>query len=137
MNTPLPKVIGNQALLSQSISNLLSNAIKFVAKDREPEIRIWAESNGSLVKLWVEDNGIGIAQEDQKRIFKMFERVSLEGYEGSGIGLAVVAKAIEKMGGTVGAESEPGKGSQFWIQLPAAHQPTASNDLTKRPIPVQ
>ncbi|MDB6025121.1 MAG: histidine kinase [Verrucomicrobiales bacterium] len=137
VDSPLPKVIGNQALLSQSIANLLGNAVKFIVKGREPEIRVWAEKTGSVVKLWVEDNGIGIAPEDQERIFKMFERVSVEEYEGSGIGLAVVAKSIEKMGGSVGAFSEPGKGSRFWIQLPAANQPATRNERPGRRLPAR
>jgi signal transduction histidine kinase len=70
------------------------------------------------VWLWVEDNGIGIKPEYQKRIFGIFERVHPEGkYEGTGIGLAIVRKAVERMGGTVGIESDGVNGSRFWVQL--------------------
>jgi signal transduction histidine kinase len=69
----------------------------------------------------VEDNGIGIPKEAQEKIFGMFQRMHRESeYPGTGIGLAIVKKAVERMGGEVGLESEPGKGSKFWIELPGA-----------------
>ncbi|MDB6025732.1 MAG: histidine kinase [Verrucomicrobiales bacterium] len=116
----LPKVRANPGLLGQSIANLLSNAVKFIPKERTPHIRIWSERQGSLVKLVVEDNGIGIAPEDQQRIFQLFQRAGPGSYAGTGIGLAVVAKGVPRMGGTVGVTSRPGEGSSFWIQLPVA-----------------
>jgi len=68
--------------------------------------------------LWVEDNGIGIAPEYQGRIFNVFERLNKsEDYPGTGIGLAIVARAMERMGGKVGVDSEPGRGSRFWIEF--------------------
>ncbi|MEG4441912.1 CHASE3 domain-containing protein [Microcoleus sp. AT9_B5] len=71
-----------------------------------------------IVRLWVEDNGIGIAAEHQKRIFRVFERLhGIESYPGTGIGLAIVQKGIDRMGGQVGVESQLGQGSRFWIQL--------------------
>jgi signal transduction histidine kinase len=74
-----------------------------------------------MVRIWFEDNGIGITREDLTRIFGIFERVHpREIFEGTGIGLAIVRKAVERMGGTVGVESDPGKGSRFWLELPAA-----------------
>jgi len=73
------------------------------------------------VRLWVVDQGVGIPPEIQERIFGIFERgVSSNLYEGTGMGLAIVARAMQRMGGTCGVESEPGKGSRFWIELPAA-----------------
>ncbi len=117
VDSPLPDVQANPTLLGQCIGNLLSNAVKFVPRERTPSINIRAEQEGSFVKLWVEDNGIGIEPEQQERIFKLFERVASD-YEGTGVGLAVVAKAMERMGGSFGVESEPGKGSRFWIRLP-------------------
>ena len=71
------------------------------------------------MRLWVEDNGVGIAPENQARIFKMFERVDRAiAYEGTGIGLAIVRKAMERMGGQMGVESEPGLGSkEFWTTI--------------------
>ncbi|MBD0344871.1 MAG: hypothetical protein ICV63_08605 [Coleofasciculus sp. Co-bin14] len=71
------------------------------------------------IRLWVEDNGIGIAPEYQERIFRVFERLhGVETYPGTGIGLAIVRKGIERMGGRVGVESQLGQGSRFWIELP-------------------
>jgi signal transduction histidine kinase len=73
------------------------------------------------VRLWVEDNGIGISPEAQEQIFEIFYRLhSSADYEGSGIGLAIVRKGSERMGGRVGVESAPGKGSRFWLELPKA-----------------
>jgi signal transduction histidine kinase len=76
------------------------------------------------VRLWVEDNGIGIAPEHRQRIFKVFERLhGEESYPGTGIGLAIVKKGVERMGGRVGVESDPGHGSRFWIELPEDGEP--------------
>jgi signal transduction histidine kinase len=114
----LPKALGAEASLAQGISNLLSNAVKFVPVETRPRVTIRAETIAGDVRLWVEDNGVGIAPEDQTRIFKMFERVDRATvYEGTGMGLAIVRKAVERMGGQLGVESEPGLGSKFWIQL--------------------
>ena len=113
-----PKVLGNSASLAQCLSNLLANAVKFVAPGTKPSVSIRAQDAGPDVRLWIEDNGIGIEPKDQKRIFIMFERVHPESaYEGTGIGLAIVRKAAERMGGSVGVRSEIGQGSRFWIQL--------------------
>ena len=71
------------------------------------------------VRLWFADNGVGIPKEAQERIFKMFQRLD-KSYDGTGVGLTVVRKAVEKMGGQVGLESEPGRGSRFWLELKAA-----------------
>ncbi|MEG3858614.1 sensor histidine kinase [Microcoleus sp. herbarium12] len=77
-----------------------------------------ANEDDRLIRLWVEDNGIGIAPEHQKRIFRVFERLhGIESYPGTGIGLAIVQKAVDRMGGQVGVESQLGHGSRFWIQL--------------------
>jgi hypothetical protein len=93
-------------------------AAKFVAPGTRPSVGIRAQDVGCDVRLWIEDDGIGIEPRDQKRIFNMFERVHSEGaYEGTGIGLAIVRKAAERMGGSVGVQSDFGHGSKFWIQL--------------------
>ncbi|HEX4120951.1 MAG TPA: HAMP domain-containing sensor histidine kinase, partial [Verrucomicrobiae bacterium] len=72
------------------------------------------------VRLWIEDNGIGIDADGKPRLFQMFQRIHSEAYPGTGIGLAIVRKAVERMGGEAGVESKPGKGSRFWLQLPKA-----------------
>ena len=77
-----------------------------------------ANEDDRIIRLWVADNGIGIAPEHQKRIFRVFERLhGIESYPGTGIGLAIVQKAVDRMGGQVGVESQLGHGSRFWIQL--------------------
>jgi signal transduction histidine kinase len=119
--SPLPDVQADPTLLGRCVANLLSNAVKFVPSERTPSIDIRAEQIGSFVKLWVEDNGIGIAPEHQERIFKLFERLAAD-YEGTGVGLAVVAKAMERMSGGFGVDSVPDKGSRFWIRLPCGNR---------------
>jgi signal transduction histidine kinase len=75
-------------------------------------------ADGAFVRLWFEDNGIGIPPESRERIFGMFQRLNRqELYEGTGMGLAIVRKAVERMGGRIGVESEPGNGSRFWVEL--------------------
>ncbi len=116
---PLPPAIGHDATLVQVFANLIGNGIKFVPAERTPEIRVRAESANHWVRVWVEDNGIGIANEHRDRIFRVFERLhNVEDYAGTGIGLAIVKKGVERMGGKVGVESLPGHGSRFWVDLP-------------------
>lgn len=117
VESPLPCVIAHRTTLVQVVTNLLSNAVKFV-KDTEPQVRVWAETSDAWVKLWVSDNGIGIACEHQPRIWRVFERLhGIEAYPGTGIGLAIVQKAIQRMGGEVGVESQLGQGSRFFFAL--------------------
>ena len=118
IETPLLMVTGHEASLIQSATNLLTNATKFVLPGTVPRIRIWTDPVGPQVRIWFEDNGIGIEPTNLVRIFGIFERLhSVKDYEGTGIGLAIVRKSIERMGGSVGAESDLGHGSRFWIQL--------------------
>ncbi len=112
----LPVVLANEAGLTQCFSNLLGNAVKFLKAGEKPEIRVWASPRGEWVRIWVEDKGIGISKDMLPRVFDMFSRGSKE-YEGTGIGLALVRKVAQRMGGKVGVESEEGKGSRFWIDL--------------------
>jgi PAS domain S-box-containing protein len=121
LDEPLPTVLSDRELLFQVIANLVSNAAKFVPPGVCPRIRIRAERLRRGVRLWVEDNGIGIAPEHQDRIFLPFERLhAIDEYPGTGIGLAIVKRAAERMGGAVGVESQPGRGSRFWVDLPSA-----------------
>src|SRR5262249_6957876 len=116
VESELPVVLGNDALLTQCFSNLLGNAVKFVAPGLRPEVRVSAEMQDSVARIWVKDKGIGIPKNAQERLFKMFQKLET-GYEGTGIGLAIVRKVVERMGGKVGVESEPGQGSHFWVEL--------------------
>jgi signal transduction histidine kinase len=117
----LPRVLGHSVTLGQTLTNLLSNAIKFVAPGVTPHVHVRADRHDGSVRVEVEDNGIGIAPEYRDRIFRIFERLNpAEAYPGTGIGLAIVRRAMERMGGRSGVESEPGHGSRFWIELPGA-----------------
>ena len=121
IQSPIPPVIGNSAALTQCISNLLSNATKFVAPGTNPRVQVRADKNGEYVRVWVEDNGIGISEAGQKRIFGMFQRLNpAKEFEGTGIGLTIVRKAVARMGGRVGVESQIGVGSRFWFELKGA-----------------
>ncbi len=116
---PLPTVLAHSTALGQVVTNLISNALKFVPKGVVPSVVVSAETHGNRMRLYVEDNGIGIDPTHRERIFGVFERLhGSSEYPGTGIGLAIVRKGMERMGGKAGVESEPGKGSRFWIELP-------------------
>ncbi len=145
VETPLPKVMGHRTTLIQVVTNLVMNAIKFMLPGVQSQVRVWAQevesggaegvggevvtdisqnnsassaSSSKWIRLWVEDNGIGIKPENQERIFQVFERLhGAETYPGTGIGLAIARKGVERMGGRVGVESQLGQGSRFWIEL--------------------
>jgi signal transduction histidine kinase len=120
IHSPLLPVLAHESSLTQAVSNLLGNAVKFVAPGTTPRIEVRTEARGPNIRLWIKDNGIGIKPKHHSRLFGMFERVTQDGrYEGTGIGLAIVRKAVEKMGGTVGVESDGVNGSSFWIELRA------------------
>jgi signal transduction histidine kinase len=117
----LKPVRGHEAYLTQCITNLLDNAVKFVPPGRQPRVRVWNEIHDGQVRVYFEDNGIGIPKEAQKRIFGIFERMHSDKiYPGTGIGLAIVRKAVERMNGSLGVESTLGQGSRFWVELAAA-----------------
>ncbi len=148
IQAPLYPVLAHKGLLQHVLSNLIDNAVKFIPPQGAPKVTISAEvvSQGSpntrsrklvfsstesatrqmdlaanQVRIWVKDEGIGIPREAHQKIFGIFERgVSSDLYQGTGIGLAIVARAMQRMGGTCGVESELGKGSRFWLDLPAA-----------------
>jgi signal transduction histidine kinase len=111
-------VLADPTLLKIALTNLLSNAIKFVPEGVRPEITVSTTVRRDLCRIQVNDNGIGISKEDQQRIFMPFVRLySEENFPGIGLGLPSVRKAVELMGGRVGVESTPGRGSTFWIEF--------------------
>jgi len=144
IRSPLGTVFAHMPTVQQIFANLIDNGLKFVSPDRPPHLKIWTEKipskvesraskaeNGSaldlrpstfdqpFVRVWVEDNGIGIAPEHYEKIFGLFERLHAnQTFPGTGIGLAIVRKAAERMGGRVGLESRPGQGTRFWVDLP-------------------
>jgi signal transduction histidine kinase len=129
---PWPTVMAHATTLRQVLVNLLSNALKFVATEA-PQIRLWNEERPcGTVRIWVEDNGIGIPLEFQEKIFQVFQRLHTTSYAGTGIGLAIVQKGMERMSGLVGVVSAPGEGSKFWIELVKAPAPYQSNDRQRK-----
>jgi signal transduction histidine kinase len=120
VDRPLPSIIGNVALLNQVLVNLVDNALKFVPLDKSPRVRIGIREVNQRVRLLISDNGIGIAPQYYDKIFDLFVRLHKPAaYAGTGIGLALVKKAMERMRGTVGVESTVGEGSCFWLEFPA------------------
>lgn len=116
---PLPPVCAEPAPLVQIFQNLLTNALKYRRPDTPPCVHISAVTSGGEVRFSVQDNGIGIAPEHYDRIFEVFRRLHGEDYEGLGIGLAICKRLVERYGGRIWLDSEPGVGSTFYFTLPA------------------
>jgi len=105
--------------LAQSLRNYLDNAIKFTRKVAEPRIEVGSKENAESCVLWVRDNGIGFDMKHHDQIFNIFQRLNVtHDYPGTGIGLAIVRKAMERMGGRAWAESKPGHGATFYLEIP-------------------
>ncbi|NJR14791.1 MAG: hypothetical protein HC785_03165 [Calothrix sp. CSU_2_0] len=120
LEEPLPMVMANHLILVQVITNLLSNAIKFVTPNHSPQIRVYITQKEDYIRLWIEDNGIGIPSQYKEQIFEVFKRLhGNDLYPGNGIGLAIVSKAMKRMNGKFGVESQLNSGSRFWIELPS------------------
>jgi len=114
----LPMVLGNESQLSQLLQNLIGNAIKFKRGDR-PQIRVKSESRDDEWLISVEDNGIGMEPRYLGKIFVIFQRLhERQDYPGTGIGLAICKRIVERHGGKIWATSEPGKGTTFYFTLP-------------------
>lgn len=116
---PLGLVLAHEPTVQQILGNLVGNGLKFAATDRPAKIRIYTTETAGMRRLWVEDNGIGIRPDYQHKIFGLFERLpDARNVPGTGVGLAIVRKGAERMGGRVGVESQCGQGSRFWVDLP-------------------
>ena len=127
---PLPTVMVDRRQLAQLIQNLISNSMKFQAKGSKPIVQISAEQQNEHWLVRIRDNGIGLEPEYQEKIFVIFQRLhSREDYEGTGVGLAVCKKIVERHGGSIWVESRPSEGATFLFTLPnppassAAEQP--------------
>jgi PAS domain S-box-containing protein len=117
---PLPTVTADRSQMIQLLENLVSNAIKYRGKEA-PRIHITAHGSGMNWVFAIQDNGIGIDQKYDSRLFQMFQRLhTREEYPGTGMGLAIAKKIVERHGGRIWVESEPGKGSTFFFTLPVA-----------------
>lgn len=115
----LPKVIADERQMVQVFQNLIGNAIKYRKPGRTPEVQIASEARGDIWQLSVEDNGIGIEMIHAERIFGVFRRLhTREEYPGTGIGLAICKRIVERHGGRIWVESELGRGSRFFFTLP-------------------
>ncbi len=118
MAGPFGQAEADPALLKIAVCNMLSNGMKYVAAGVKPQVEIAARREGRAVRLTFRDNGIGMSEEEQRRIFAPFVRLhGMEDFPGVGLGLSSARKAIEMMGGQTGVISSPGAGSTFWIEL--------------------
>jgi signal transduction histidine kinase len=115
----LPAVAGDRAILRQAIANLLDNAIKFSRDAKPPRVTMRGrEENGQCV-VSISDNGVGFDMQHKERVFEIFQRLHRpEEFEGTGIGLSIVRRAVEKHGGRVWVQAEPGKGATFSFTIP-------------------
>ncbi len=112
-------VLADASGLSHSLRNYLDNAIKFTSRTTQPRIEVGAKDNERSCLLWVRDNGVGFDMQHHDRIFDLFQRLNVtDEYPGTGIGLAIVRKAMERMGGRAWAESTPGQGATFYLEIP-------------------
>jgi light-regulated signal transduction histidine kinase (bacteriophytochrome) len=117
---PWPMVLAHAATLQQVLLNLIANALKFV-EGKVPHVRLRTEKMSVwTTRIWVEDNGIGIDPKFHESVFTIFNRLHTAAFPGTGMGLAIVRKGAERMGGCAGVESTPGEGARFWIELSTA-----------------
>jgi chemotaxis family two-component system sensor kinase Cph1 len=115
---PLPVIIADESQMIQLFQNLLSNAIKF-NENKSPLVQVSAEVLKTEWRFSVQDNGIGIEPKDLGRLFIIFQRLhKRDKYPGRGLGLAICKKIVQRHGGRIWVESEPGKGARFYISIP-------------------
>ena len=116
---PVPMIVAPEVHIRQILSNLLSNAIKFMGDSEDRRIEVGGSEEGGMIHLYVQDTGIGIDEAYHEKVFVIFQRLKeLDEVKGTGVGLAIVKKIIENVGGDIVVESEKGKGAKFMITLP-------------------
>jgi two-component system, chemotaxis family, sensor kinase Cph1 len=126
---PMPVVPADASQIRQVFQNLIGNALKFRG-DRVPEIFVRAKMQENQWKISVQDNGIGIQAQFNRRIFQIFQRLhTRKQYPGTGIGLAICKKVVERHGGNIWVESEPGKGATFHFTLPLSQPVSADSEV--------
>jgi len=119
VNVNSGSVVADPSGLTQSLRNYIDNAVKFTEKISNPRIEVGSAETMKNFVVWVRDNGVGFDMKYHDRIFNIFQRLdSGEEYPGTGIGLAIVRKAMERMGGRAWAESQPGEGATFYLEIP-------------------
>ncbi|MCP3058873.1 PAS domain-containing protein [Myxococcus sp. K38C18041901] len=127
---PLPTVLADETQLVQLFQNLIGNALKFHGA-APPRVEVAAEVKGPEARFTVRDWGIGIDAQDSERIFVIFQRLhGKEAFAGTGIGLAICKKIVERLGGRIGVESKVGEGSTFWFTLPLAPSVPAPSEVS-------
>lgn len=116
---PFASIDADRGMLVLALRNLLENALKYTRRVAHPQIEFGGREDGVSCVLWVRDNGAGFETQYRERIFEVFQRLHrAEDYPGTGVGLAIVRKAMQRMGGRAWAESAPGKGAAFYLELP-------------------
>lgn len=129
---PLPPVPADPSQLVRLFQNLIANGIKFHG-DRAPAVHVGVRRTGEDWEFSVRDNGIGIDPKHKDRILRIFQRLhGRSAYPGTGIGLATCKKIVERHGGRIWVESEPGRGSVFYFTLPALKEPVSPGEATGR-----
>jgi signal transduction histidine kinase len=128
-------IYADQEGLRIVVRNLLDNSLKFRSTARPTRIELGAYREGDFIVLTIRDNGIGFDPQYRDKIFEIFNRLHATGYEGTGIGLALVRKAVQRMHGRIWAEAELDRGATFYVSLPIAHRSDSDRqpDLNDRP----
>lgn len=118
---PVPEIVADPSLIQQVLVNLLSNAVKYSSKKEAPMVTVWAERSPTHITYIVRDNGAGFDMKNYNRLFGAFQRLhGMNDFDGTGVGLLLVKRIIEKHGGQVWAEAKVGEGATFYFTLPAA-----------------